>query len=261
MDLLKITNKVAFYSVSLLAYWVFIFVAMTVFEFKVFKENITQAFYLSIFGLLAVMGGAMILNVMLNLTKISEHFKGQEPDQIEPLRPWKRYLIIFSFPLIFSLLYLGDYSSSFKKKNILIGSAESLINEEEDLIEKLGNYKFSKEYVEETSSTLKLMGRIDESFPEATLILRDEIDGKRVLLIFSKWDHVGKDSKIKKVDFIFPTSEDERSYLNNVFDGKTEDYKFSAHDGNYELYFPVKTSNKDVVIRLSDRRRYGKLGS
>jgi len=68
--IIALTNRVALVAMILLLYWVFIFISITVFDFKVFKENITETFYLSVIGILALLAGAVIVNVMFNLTKI-----------------------------------------------------------------------------------------------------------------------------------------------------------------------------------------------
>lgn len=61
--------------------------------------------------------------------------------------------------------------------------------------------------------------------------------------------------------FVNSTSKEERHYLNNVFDGKTTAYRFSAHDGFYEMYYPVAVDKRIVVLYLTDRQSYGKIGS
>ncbi len=38
-------------------YLVFIFISVTIFDFKVFQENLTEPFFLSIFGIFAFMAG------------------------------------------------------------------------------------------------------------------------------------------------------------------------------------------------------------
>jgi hypothetical protein len=258
--IIRITNKVALYSVGLLVYWVFIFVCITVFDFKIFKENITQAFYLSILGIFAILGGSIVLNIMLNMTKIAEHVQNQDAGESLQRSNRRKWIAVVSFPVILILLLLGDHSSSLKKKNVLISSGESLITEHMDSIEKIANYEFSNDYVNSTYSTLKLLSKVDESFPQITLILRDQVDGKTVLLGFAQ-QYFSKEEDYHKVDYIFSTSKEERDYLNSVFDGKISDYNFSAHDGNYELYFPVKTKSRVIVMYLSDRQRYGRMGS
>ena len=125
--IVQLTNRVAFFSVGLLAYWVFIFVAITVFDFKIFRENITQAFYLSILGVFSLLGGAIILNIMLNMTRISEYFERKEGDVKSYKKPNKRVIAaaLVSFPIIFGLLFLGDYRSSVKKKTMFGGRSSA----------------------------------------------------------------------------------------------------------------------------------------
>ena len=76
--LVKATNIVGMVAVVLLVYWVFVLILSNVFGLKVFREYITEIFLMSILGIFAVMAGALILNIMLNLTRIAE--RGQEEE-------------------------------------------------------------------------------------------------------------------------------------------------------------------------------------
>lgn len=67
----KLSNAVALIATILLLYWVFIFTAISVFGLKIFKENITEIFYLSVLGILALLFGALVINIMSNLTSVS----------------------------------------------------------------------------------------------------------------------------------------------------------------------------------------------
>ena len=263
-QIVKITNGVALVSVGLLTYWVFIFVSITVFEFKVFRENITQAFYLSIIGILSLLTASIILNVMLNMTRIADHFNGTlKPTSAHPKRfRWIALGLLLFFPLSFLLLYFGDVRSAAKKRDYLVQSGEAVIAENSDLVQSFTDYEFSKEYIKQASDTLKILSGTDENFPDASVIVRDIINSKPVLLQFTKgyWTSNSNEQPFK-ANFLYATSTDERQYLNRVFDNQSKDVKFSASDGNYELYFPVVTSKGTIVIYLSDRSRYGKLGS
>ncbi len=70
--LVKATNIVGMVAVTLLVYWVFALILIQVFGLKVFREHITEIFLMSILGIFAVMGGTLMLNIMLNLTRIAE---------------------------------------------------------------------------------------------------------------------------------------------------------------------------------------------
>ena len=261
--IVKLTNRVAFFSVALLAYWVFIFVSITVFDFKVFRENITQAFYLSILGVFALLGAAIILNIMLNMTRVADHFERREATQSRSGAPGLQSLVvgIASFPLIFGLLFLGDYRSSQAKKAHLVNAAEFLTAEHAASFEALADYTFNRAYAEKTAETLKVLTKVEEQFPHIKVIVRDSINRKPVSLAFSKRLYHDEDEQLKKVDFLLPASKKEREYLHSVFSGEKSDILFSANDGNYELWFPVNTANGIIVLYVSDWQRYGKLGS
>ena len=260
MNIVKITNKIAIITVVLLMCWVFIFVSSMVFGFKVFQENMTEIFLLSILGIFAILSGAIILNIMFNLTVIAEsHEKeSQEPKGISKIAITT---FVASLAIIFILLYIGDLLTSKQKESYLVLAASDLVKEQKDIIDRLVNYNFSREYIEVASENIKILSKVEEKFPRITVITKDEIDGKQFLLGFSSYSHLGKNEEAKKVDYILSTSSEERKYLYSVLEGKISNYRFSANDGQYEIYYPVRTDKGIIVIHLSQYSRYGKIGS
>ncbi|WP_342031451.1 hypothetical protein [Neisseria sp. Marseille-Q2251] len=77
--LVKATNIIGMVAVTLLVYWVFALILIQVFGLKVFREHITEIFLMSILGILAVMGGTLMLNIMLNLTRIAARAGRRSP--------------------------------------------------------------------------------------------------------------------------------------------------------------------------------------
>jgi len=136
MNIVKITNKIALTTVILLMYWVFVFICSTVFGFKVFRENMTEMFMLSIFGIFAILFGVIILNIMFNLTAIAE---GRDEQEITPKKNHKVVFFIFlgSLVVIFLLLYAGDLVTSKQKEKYLMSSASDLIEEQKAIIDRL----------------------------------------------------------------------------------------------------------------------------
>ncbi len=260
MNIVKITNKTALITVILLIYWVFIFVCSAVFGFKVFRENMTEMFLLSILGIFSILSGAIILNIMFNLTAIAE---GREKSAVKTKNTKKTSIIAFlaSFVAIFLLLYAGDLATSKKKEKYLMSSASDLLEEQKEIIGRLSNYSFSREYIEKASQDIKVLSRVEEKFPRVTVITRDTLDGKPLLLGFTSYSGLGKDEEALKADYILSTSSEERKYLHSVFDGDLVKHRFSSNDGRYEIYYPVKTDKGTIVIHLSQHSRYGKIGS
>ncbi len=261
--IIKSTNRVAIYATGALIYWLFIFLTITVFDLKIFRERMTEMFLLSLLGIFAILGGAIILNVMSTLSKVSAALSSP-PRSEEPPKSktkWRVVAVLVSFPLIAACLFAGHELSAQRKKALLIGSAERLISENQPALGSLADYKFSPEFVKSAEHTLKILNKIDKNFPEVMVIAPDTIDGNALFLGFSGRQYHDENQKIEKSAYIYSTSREERDYLSRVFAGTETNYRFRSEKGNYQLYFPTAVGGKKVVLYFSDFQRYGKYGS
>jgi len=260
--LVKLSNIVGIVSIILLVYWVFIFISMTVFDLKIFRKNITETFALSILGILALMAGALIINIMFNLTRIAEkHNHDNNPQYKDP--PKKLGLVIFlSFPIIFILLLGGDFLTSSKKEKVLTETAKSILENSSHKTEKLLSYSFNKNWILETSEILQLMSSTDKDFPHISVITKDKIEELDVFLAFKTYPGNTQDSLFPlKKNYIIKTSKEERDYLNEVFLNNSDKLRYNSNRGKYELFYPFIKNNKVIVLRFSKYQRYGKIGS
>jgi hypothetical protein len=260
--LVKLSNSVALISILLLIYWVFVFVSVEVFGFKIFRENLSQTFAMSVLGIFALMAGSLMINVMFNLTRIAERHNKDDILEASAITKKLGWAFLLSFPLIFGLLFSGDYLTSKKKESMLIDSAKSVVEKYPQKIDGLINYKFDESWLIETDNTLDLMRKTDKNFPSVLVIVKDSIDNSEVFLGFR--DYTKSTDLIyqpNKQGFILETTKPERDYLNKVFNENYNEIRFSAADGNYQLYYPYSKDGKRAVLYFSDFQRYGKLGS
>ena len=280
--LVKATNIIGMVAVTLLVYWVFALILIQVFGLKVFREHITEIFLMSILGILAVMGGTLMLNIMLNLTRIAE--RGQE----EEVRGGRKtvYLLLAVFPILAALLFGGNYLTIRQKRDILTQSSERIVKDNPAQIDALTDYHFDLAYIKKSSEILDLMAKDDLSFKSAMIIVQDKIDNKPVYLAFSAdsrlnvggeavpaanqnvegndnfvMDRNGEKVMVKKMDYVYSPNLKEREYLQKVFAGQTDEIRYEAHDGNYSLCRPYRQNGKTAVLCFSDYQRYGKIGS
>lgn len=262
--LIKTTNRVAMYATVALIYWVLIFLTITVFDLKVFRERMTEMFFLSLLGIFAILGGAMILNVMSNLSKISKALSlanAVNPTQAQGSKTRFLFMILL-FPLIVVVLFVGNTLSAQWRKDLLVRTAESLVSENQSALKTLSDYKFTLDYVKNTENTLNVLNKIDRNFPEVMVIFPDTIDGKSLYLGFSGRRYGDDNEKrIEKSMYIYSTSREEREYLEKIFTTQQTDFRFRADKGNYQLYFPTIVGGKKLVLYFSDFQRYGKFGS
>jgi len=289
--LVKATNIIGMVAVTLLVYWVFALILIQVFGLKVFREHITEIFLMSILGILAVMGGTLMLNIMLNLTRIAE--RGQE----EEVRGGRKtvYLLLAVFPILAALLFGGNYLTIRQKRDILTQSSERIVKDNPAQIDALTDYRFDLAYIKKSSEILDLMAKDDLSFKSAMIIVQDKIDNKPVYLAFSAdsrlnvggeavpaasqneavpaanqnvegndnfvMDRNGEKVMVKKMDYVYSPNLKEREYLQKVFAGQTQEMRYEAEDGHYSLCHPYRKNGKTIVLCFSDYQEYGKIGS
>ena len=281
--LVKATNIIGMVAVTLLVYWVFALILIQVFGLKVFREHITEIFLMSILGIFAVMGGTLMLNIMLNLTRIAE--RGQE----EEVRGGRKtlYLLLAVFPILAALLFGGNYLTIQQKRDILIQSSERIVKDNSAQLDALADYRFDLAYIRKTSEILDLMAKDDSSFNAAMIIVPDKIGNKPVYLAFSAdsprltlSDEVvpaanqnaegsdnfvvnrnGEKVAVKKTDYVYSPDLKGREYLQKVFAGQTQEMRYEAEDGHYSLCHPYRKNGKTIVLCFSDYQEYGKIGS
>ncbi len=263
--LVKISNVVASISIVLLIYWVFTFISVQVFGLRIFRQNISEIFAMSVLGLIALMSGALMINVMFNLTRIAEK---HNQDSLSEMRQMSLKLIaaiVLTFPLLFGFLFAGDYYTSKKKEAMLINSARSVIETNMQKSDRMLNYSFDSAWLGETRDTLSFFEKTEKSFPNASVIVKDSIGGDPVFLAFreysDRYDDKEKLLQPEKQNFLMRTNAEERDYLNKVFNDGLTEKRFSASDGNYELFYPYSKGGKTIVLYFSDYQRYGKMGS
>ena len=278
--LVKATNIVGMVAVVLLVYWVFVLILSNVFGLKVFREYITEIFLMSILGIFAVMAGALILNIMLNLTRIAE--RGQEEESKGGRKTL--YLLLAVFPVLAALLFGGNYLTVQKKRQILTQSLERIVKDNPSQIKALADYRFDSAYIKKAALILELMSKEDSAF-KATVIVPDTIGNKQVYLAFSADSYLsgideqapdtqgtgndndfvvtrnGNKETISKTQYLYAPNLSEREYLQRIFAGQTNEIRYEAKDGNYSLCHPYRQNGKTIVLCFSDYQQYGKIGS
>lgn len=174
-NIVKLSNFIGVIAIICLIYWVFIFTSVTVFDLKIFRQRMTETFLLSIFGILTLMAGALMINIMFNLTRIAEK---HNTDQNYPEKNLKKWIIILliSFPLIFGLLISAHQLSIYKRKEILIKSAHSVLENYPQYIQQIAGYSFAENWINSTRQSLKVLSQTDSQLPHLIVIVKDQLD-------------------------------------------------------------------------------------
>ncbi|MCU4158160.1 hypothetical protein J1N10_19455 [Carboxylicivirga sp. A043] len=259
-QLVRLSNIIGTISIILLIYWVFAFITIEVFGLKVFRENLTESFYMSILGILALMSGALIINIMFNLTRIAQ--KHNQDNELSGKHKKLVWMLLASFPLLLLVLFGGDYLTSRQKEQLLVQSAQSIVETNSKKSQHLLNYSFDKQWIHETEEILDILSKTDDNFPHVSILVKDTLYNEAVFLGFTNERYYRNDTITPvKRDYIRKTTQPERDYLNSVFEEGNNAYRYSSHDGRYELFYPVYSGEQRMVIYFSEYQRYGKIGS
>ena len=153
--------------------------------------------------------------------------------------------------------------TSKKKERLLVESAKSIVQANSKKSLHLLNYTFDEEWIVKTEEILDIMSKTDDNLPHVSILIRDKIDDEAVFLGFTQYYSGNLSDTIPplKKNFIRKTTQPEREYLSKVFNNNTDQYRYSSHDGTYELFYPFVKDNKRIVIYFSEYQRYGKIGS
>jgi hypothetical protein len=210
-------------------------------------------------GILALMFGSLMINMMFNLTRIAEkHNEDGQHIKATSRKMW--WAIGLSFPLVLALLLGGNYLTSKRKERMLTASAKAILDNNRTLSDKLLNFSFSKEWVNETGSILELYSRTDSHFPFVTVVVADTMLSSRVYFGFNKY-YKNETNIPDKTRFIQSTTQDERAYLDEVFQHNLEKTRFTADGGQYELFYPYRKGNQCIVLHFSESPRFGRVGN
>lgn len=267
--IITITNVIAGISVAVLLCWVVITITVSVFGLKVLQERSSTLFFSSVGVILTLMFGALILNMMLNLTRIADkHNADKEKDtkSMDPKKAKKNKIISIalwlSLPLLVAFLFFGDYISTKEHENMLRASADLIVEENSDTMAKITEYSFDEEWVNETSESLDFLSMWDRNYPSITVIVQDTVNGKNTYLEFTRHSFFrsdDEDAQMDKMNYIFESNMDERLYLNSVFEaphGEAEK-RFTSYGNNYEFFYPITSNGKTMVLVFNDRDSYG----
>jgi len=220
---------------------------------------------MSVLGILALMGGSLMINVMFNLTRIAQKHNADVQAESKPaVRKWA-ILIAASLPLLFVGLILGDYLTSLKKETMLVESAKAVLETNAEKTNRMVTYEFADAWLANTRDSLAFFERTERNFPHVSVIVKDQLDGSPVYLAFrdygARTNEKGEAIPPEKRDYLMRLSKPDRDYLNKVFDEGISETRFSASDGTYELFYPYFKDGKRMVLHFSDYQRYGKMGS
>ncbi len=283
--LVKLSNCIGIVAILALLYWVFAFVVIEVFGLKIFRGSITELFFMSSLGILAVMAGALMLNIMFNLTQIAENHQPSTKTTLSKTQKGIFGALLLLFPVILALLFLGDYANTQKKKRLMMEVGEQLVQDTNNPIkitqmlqqpkitvadlERVNPYLYYLEGMVKANLSVEYIGVImpnktqDGYWYVDTQTTHSAIYQYSPAILEAKHGQLSDEQRLAKVVdtrlFVYTPSGNEQQYLEQVFANQDKQVYFDAHEGNFTLFYPYHINGETVAVyKLSDYMQYGK---
>jgi hypothetical protein len=261
--MVKLSNTIGFIAVLALIYWVIIFTTTEIFGLKIFKETTTATFNWSILGILVLMFGALIINIMFNLSRIADKINNDnETIEKTAIKKGKGIIIfIISLPIVIIALFFGNFLSSKNVENELKKSADKIIDSYQMSISELSDYSFDRDWINSARNLLSFMVRIDPNINNVAIIFEDEINGNNFYLTVSDGGEIRENDILSKMNYLRNYELKEREYIENVFKDNFNQKYFVSNNGLYRLFVPYQNNEMKIIFLFSNRRSYGTLSS
>jgi nitrogen fixation/metabolism regulation signal transduction histidine kinase len=247
--MVKLSNAIAFYSAWALVYWIILFITANVFGLSIFKGYTAAILYFTIRGIVVLMVGALILNIMFNLSRMADKTEESSPKKD------KLHMIIFlaTLPALVCLLFFGNFLSAKNIEKNLNKSADEIAETYAPELTRISRYAFTKEWINNAANVLKIMEKTDQNFNDVYVVLPDEINKTKTFLTFdAKGISMDRAVTLDKIDYIEKTTPQERAYFESVFDGEYTERFFSSKDPYryeyYKLFVPIFEENDRIII-------------
>ncbi len=260
----KISNVIGLVSIILLVLWVFSYILIEVFDLLIFRKNMTETFMLSIVALIAVLAGALFVNVMFNLTRIAD--KHNIDDDSKTVSKKAIVGLVMIFPLIASLLFTGNYFSENKKESFMMQSTKNFLSKSTIFHDRLENIEFDEQWVDNLAEELQMFNSKELNFDNPSVLFHLNLEGKSKFYLVKYSDtyntkQLTDSLPINLSRYRVYYNELDREYYDRVFQQGYKEHRFIRNGNYFKLEFPYTYKGKTVVIRTSDYQQYGKFGS
>lgn len=271
--LVKWSNRIGIFAIIALIYWVFVFIIIQVFGLRIFRHNLSEIFIFSVLGILAVMAGCLMLNIMLNLTQIANR-ESIETHEKSP----KRIIIalVAVFPILAGLLFFGNYANNQKKQSLMIDAVSQISSNANQSIAQVTQHHLANltlEQLKTITNSLKSLQSFSPAVSDVSFIVPISQEQQTTYVSFhadsiyqftSYKDEKELDTQqpIDKGKLIRYFDKHQQAYLQSVFLENNQQPYFDAKDGRFELWYPYVVNGKVIgVYHATDYMQYGKLGS
>jgi hypothetical protein len=263
--IVKWCNRLAILAILALLYWVLLFSVNEVFDLRILRERSTTAFGFVVLGILALLAGSLMLNIMFNLTRIAERAEHPARASSNANTPTtgspRRWLLGFTAltSLSVALMFAGDARTRMLKKDLMLQTAQTISSQNQAALRQFAQQELTTPNVNALAQQLQLVRKSAEFVHEVYVLRPEKILGQDSIVAIDHELPPEDKQAFSSLDLAFKASQQQRTYLNAVFAGQADAPLYVSRGGHYWLLYPVRLDDKVLVLFLSDEQAYGKV--
>ena len=245
--IVKLSNSIGLFSILLLIFLVFGFIVSVIFnlQFISFRKDY---FGISILAVLSLMAGALILNIMFNLSRIASRGEPVAEDNPQKVKRLK-WILLSGFPVVAIALVAGDnYSKEISSKKSLefAKHLQAQLAEEE----KFGAYEFSKNWIDKSEKNLSFINQLNGRPGNFALIWQDTLNNKKHFFSISEYYENEEDSSaFEKETFMLHPDNEEAERIEKILNGELKTIQQERNGRNFESLIPFKQNKKTFILQ------------
>jgi hypothetical protein len=266
IQLSKVTFSLLALVASIFLLGVLVFVLCVGLQINPF-EQATSAFLLTAFvGLIGVIAVLVLFNVATNINLIAEA-KIAKLNVESGSRVFTRYGIIFAVTalLLVGMIFVGTYLSKEKYVAIVRAQANEVLQENDDLLEKIGALLTSGKVADfkKLYDIREFLERQRSGLPQLAIIYASDFEGKPALYAIRRSFGGNVEKDIYVPNYFECTKGLDCDYLKRFFSGEDVGIlqQSTFRDDNCYIYIPHVGKDARFILLFRRENSYGKIGS
>ncbi|MCA0428433.1 MAG: hypothetical protein LCH37_13455 [Bacteroidetes bacterium] len=248
--IVKLSNSIGLIAILLLLFWVFGFIVTEIFDLQLISFR-KEFFGISILALLSLMAGALILNIMFNLSRIASRGEPQSEDSPQKVKRLK-WILLSGFPIVAIALFAGDnyYKETASKKSLEF--AKHLQTQLAEEVE-LEAYEFNKNWIGKSEKTLSFINQLNGRPGNLSLIWQDTLNGKKHFFSISEYYENEEDSSaFEKETFLLLPNKEESEQFEKLLNGEQKTIQLERSGRNFESFIPFTQNKKTFILQFNE---------
>lgn len=248
--IVKLSNSIGLIAILLLLFCVFGFIVTEIFDLQLISFS-KEFFGISILALLSLMAGALILNIMFNLSRIASRGEPVAEDNPEKVKRLK-WILLSGFPVVAIALFAGDnYNKEISSKKSLEFAKHLQAQLAEEV--EFEAYEFNKNWIGKSEKNLSFINQLNGRPGNLSLIWQDTLNGKKHFFSISEYYENEEDSSaFEKETYLLLPNKEKSEEFEKLLNGEQKTIQLERSGRNFESFIPFTQHQKTFILQFNE---------